>query len=616
MHQDALALADHLQPARDRPVACGLARHLERQRVQRLVLDIDDVVLRHPVAGDVDLDAIDGEVAVADQLAGHPAGAGKARAVDHVVQPALQDAQQVLTRLARDPVGLFVVTAELLLHHAVGEAGLLLLLQLLAVFAFLDARAAVLAGRVGTLLERLIAADEVDAQATRLARGGSCVTSHESLLLLDPAPLGRTAAVVRLRRDIGNRPDLEAGGLQRPDRGIAARTRALHGHADLIHAVLLRLAGGVLGGQLSGERGRLARTLEADVARRRPGDDVALRVGDRHDRVVERALDVRSAVRDVLLFPAAGLLPLLGGGACCLLCGWHRLPGLLLAGDGALRALAGARIGLGPLAAHRHAAAVPNTLVAADLDLAADVGLHLTAQITLHLEAAFDVVAQLGDLIVSQVLGAQVPVDAGGFQDLLGAGTADAVDVGQRDLHALVAREIDAHKSSHVCHSFNSRRSGPSPFPHLVGSGLRAGRYERPIRSVVLGFRHSVVGPGLRVYLSPYPSGGRCPHFAQALIADQPWRCLWRGSEQITMTRPCRRITLHLSQMGLTLGFTFTACRSRSPLVTCIGKQCGPATGRMETAPLRRGPRAGCRWSAAASCRPCGQQPLFHSPAQ
>jgi hypothetical protein len=25
------------------------------------------------------------------------------------------------------------------------------------------------------------------------------------------------------------------------------------------------------------------------------------------------------------------------------------------------------------------------------------------------------------------------------------------------------------------------------------------------------------------------------------------------------MTRPCRRITLHLSQMGLTLGLTFTA---------------------------------------------------------
>jgi hypothetical protein len=34
---------------------------------------------------------------------------------------------------------------------------------------------------------------------------------------------------------------------------------------------------------------------------------------------------------------------------------------------------------------------------------------------------------------------------------------------------------------------------------------------------------------------------------------------LWRGSEQITMTRRWRRITLHLSQIGLTLGFTFTA---------------------------------------------------------
>src|SRR5882724_4272123 len=103
---------------------------------------------------------------------------------------------------------------------------------------------------------------------------------------LDPAPLGRTAAVVRLRGDVRNGADLEAGGLQRADRGLAARTRALHEHVDLLHAVLLRLAGGVLGGQLCGERSRLTRALEAHVTRRRPGDDVALRIGDRHDRVV------------------------------------------------------------------------------------------------------------------------------------------------------------------------------------------------------------------------------------------------------------------------------------------------------------------------------------------
>ena len=37
-----------------------------------------------------------------------------------------------------------------------------------------------------------------------------------------------------------------------------------------------------------------------------------------------------------------------------------------------------------------------------------------------------------------------------------------------------------------------------------------------------------------------------------------PCRCLWRRFSQITMTRPWRRITLHLSQIALTLGLTFT----------------------------------------------------------
>ncbi|GAA2081070.1 hypothetical protein GCM10009725_13700 [Aeromicrobium tamlense] len=40
-------------------------------------------------------------------------------------------------------------------------------------------------------------------------------------------------------------------------------------------------------------------------------------------------------------------------------------------------------------------------------------------------------------------------------------------------------------------------------------------------------------------------------------VAAQPWRCLWRGFSQITMTRPWRRITLHLSQIFFTLGLTF-----------------------------------------------------------
>src|SRR5918997_2463692 len=125
---------------------------------------------------------------------------------------------------------------------------------------------------------------------------------------LDPAPLGRTAAVVRLRGDVGDRADLEAGGLQRADRGLAAGAGTLDEHVDLLHAVLGGLAGRALRGHLGGERRGLARALETDVAGGGPRDHRTGRVRDGHDGVVEGALDVRVAERDVLLLLAADLL--------------------------------------------------------------------------------------------------------------------------------------------------------------------------------------------------------------------------------------------------------------------------------------------------------------------
>src|SRR3954470_5899199 len=127
-------------------------------------------------------------------------------------------------------------------------------------------------------------------------------------LSLDPAPLGRTAAVVRLGGDVGDGADLEAGGLQRADRGLTAGAGALDEHVDLLHAVLGGLAGGALGGHLRRERRGLARALETDVARGGPRDHGTGRVRDGHDGVVEGALDVRVAERDVLLLLAADLL--------------------------------------------------------------------------------------------------------------------------------------------------------------------------------------------------------------------------------------------------------------------------------------------------------------------
>src|SRR4051812_12037553 len=196
----------------------------------------------------------------------------------------------------------------------------------------------------------------------------------------DAAALGGAAAVVRGGRDVLDRADLQAGGLERADRGLAARARALDEDVDLAHAVLLSAAGGGLGGHLGGEGGGLTRPLEADLTGGGPGDDGPDRVGDPDDGVVERALDLGVPVSDVLLLLAARLarsggLAGLGGHLGYFLAAVRSrkergllLAGLLLAGNGALRTLTGTRVGLRTLTTHRKATAVPQTLVAPDLD--------------------------------------------------------------------------------------------------------------------------------------------------------------------------------------------------------------------------------------------------------
>src|SRR5436305_14990885 len=48
--------------------------------------------------------------------------------------------------------------------------------------------------------------------------------------------------------------------------------------------------------------------------------------------------------------------------------------------------------------------------------------------------------------------------------------------------------------------------------------------------------------------------------------AIYPCLCLWRGLEQITSTRPWRRMILHFSHIGLTEGRTFTLAWLRNYL--------------------------------------------------
>src|ERR1039457_4726193 len=124
----------------------------------------------------------------------------------------------------------------------------------------------------------------------------------------DPAPLRRAAAIMRNRGDVLDGANLEARRLQGPDSGLPAGAGALHEDVDLAHPLLHRPARGGFGRHLRGERGGLARALEADLARGRPRDDAAGRVGDRHDGVVERALDMGVPVRNVLAFLAPDFL--------------------------------------------------------------------------------------------------------------------------------------------------------------------------------------------------------------------------------------------------------------------------------------------------------------------
>src|SRR5699024_9046229 len=138
---------------------------------------------------------------------------------------------------------------------------------------------------------------------------------------------------------------------------------------------------------------------------------------------------------------------------------------------------------------------------------------------------------------------ADVAADAGGGEGLQAASAPDPVDVGECDLHALLARDVDAGKSCHCwCSCWGLRWCGASPVPGPSRPGCPQPRLIRGLA------RCSVVSCGA-----------------------QPWRCLCRGLLQMTMTRPWRRITLQRSQIGLTLGKTFMFVLSLAVLGRAFG---------------------------------------------
>src|ERR1019366_3633332 len=290
----------------------------------------------------------------------------------------------------------------------------------------------------------------------------------------DAAALGGAAPVVRDRGDVADEGHLEADPLERAKGALAARAGPLHEDRDRTHAVLHRLARRLFGRELRGEGGALARALEATRTSARPRDGVAVHVGDGHDRVVERRLDVRDPGRDVLLGLLLGRLGLaacaagaggsaglrLGHERCSLLSYGRRTErlgrlealrgGLARAGPDALAGpLAGSRVRVGALSIDGQPAAVPEASVAAEVHEPLDVHLDLAPEIALDLEVGVEHVADLLDLALGELFGLLGRCDAGLRADPSGRGRADAEEVRQRANDVLVAGEVDACDTSH-----------------------------------------------------------------------------------------------------------------------------------------------------------------------
>src|SRR5690606_2111142 len=233
---------------------------------------------------------------------------------------------------------------------------------------------------------------------------------------LDTTTLRRTAAVVRNGRDVGNARNLDAQRIERAHRRFTAGAGALDAHFEGLDAIFHGNATSRFSGNLRGERRRLARALEACATRRRPRQGVALTVGDGDDGVVERSVNVRDAVRDVLLDLFAHARSAAGGSFR-----HNPVPRLFLQGrSSTTRALAGASVGASALAAHGQAALVAHAAVGSQVDQTLDRELHFTTQVTLDREHT-NVFADAFQFSVAQILDLFVKRDVSRFANLASA---------------------------------------------------------------------------------------------------------------------------------------------------------------------------------------------------
>src|SRR5215469_12697188 len=158
----------------------------------------------------------------------------------------------------------------------------------------------------------------------------------------------------------------------------------------------------------------------------------------------------------------------------------------LLAGNCLRRALAGPGVGVSALAAHGQTATMAQSTVAAEIHQPLDVHRNFAPQIALDHVVAVDHLAQLQHFLVGQLRHPARFRDRGLFQDLLGFGLANSIDILQRDDDALVGRQIDASDTSHVSYSLQ-RPSRLGRVPEVLLSPGEGHKRKKPTPACRLG---------------------------------------------------------------------------------------------------------------------------------
>ncbi|EJX04439.1 hypothetical protein EVA_07453 [gut metagenome] len=261
--------------------------------------------------------------------------------------------------------------------------------------------------------------------------------------MLYSSSLRRTATVVGKRRNVDDFSYCDTSTVNGTDSRFTTVTGTLNICLHLTKTKIESYLSAILSSHLSCVRSVLLRTAEAHLTGGRPRNNLTLTVCERHNDIVERAMNVE-LTHSVNLY--VSLL------SCnCFLCHIYLLfSSFLLVSNSLLATLARASIVLRALTTNRETMTVTYTTIATDIHQTLDVQLNLRTKVTFNLEFSTNDLTDLSCLVVSPILHFDISVNASLIQDFSRATTTYTINVGQGDLTTFVLREVNTNNS--YCH--------------------------------------------------------------------------------------------------------------------------------------------------------------------